>query len=333
MPTIKDVAKASGVSVATVSNYINGKSVRKNNEAAIEYAINSLNYKVDMLARSFRTKQTFTIGVVVNTFYSLFYMEVLHEMEKHLRKNGYCMIVFSSDNDCENEKQILDIMLNKYVDAIIVFPVSYEKSQIESIVHDEVPVVLVDHIIKNSNYPCVVADNINASYSVVEYMIKNGHKNIAVVSGHRDASTTNERILGYLRAFEDYHLPVDDSDIFIGDYTSESGYDLTQRVLASPKKYTALFVLSFDLFLGVAMALKEKNIKIPDDLSLVSFDYSEYIDLSEKMVTVVKQPNKLLGVEAAKKAIELIMNRHESSSNIVRCKCEVMIRDSVKNIL
>ena len=158
MPTIKDVARISGVSVATVSNYLNDRPVREHNQQAIKEAIRQLDYRVDTFARSFRTKKTCTVGVVVNTFYSLFYMELLHEMENYFKANGYCMIVYCSNNDCFIEREMVRNLLDKCVDAIILFPVSYKHSGVEDIVQGKVPVVLADRIIQNTKYPSVVGN-------------------------------------------------------------------------------------------------------------------------------------------------------------------------------
>ena len=326
MPTIKDVARTSGVSVATVSNYLNNRSVREENEQAIKEAIQKLDYRVDTFARSFRTKKTCTVGVVVNTFYSLFYMELLHEMEKYFKTNGYCMIVYCSDNNCDIEREIVQNLIDKYVDAIILFPVSYKNSRIDDLVQDKIPVILVDRVIKNTLYPSVTADNISASYHATEYLIQNGHTNIALITGHMDASTANERVTGFCQALTDYGIADTQNNIFTGDYTKDSGYASAKAALE--RSFSALYVLSLDLLLGVMDALRDSHVNVPNDISLVTFDHSEYLDLAENKITVIRQPNREIGIEAAKRALESIAGKDECQP-LIRLRCELIIRDSV----
>lgn len=332
MSTIIDVAKHCGLSVGTVSNYINGKPIREENEEKISKAISTLGFEVNSLARSFRTKKTNSIGVIVNTLNSIYNMAMLHEIEKCLKENGYFMVVACSDNDVDSEREQIQSLIEKYVDGLIIFPVSLSKSRFDDIISDEIPVVLVDHTINSFNYACVLADNLNASYNATEYLIKNGHSRIGIVSGHTDASTSIERIKGFKRALTDYNILINESIIKTGYYTRESGYEITKELLTMENRPTALFVISFDLLLGVMDAIYDLKVSIPNDLSILTYDYFEYSDFIRPKITSIKQPNELMGIETAKLIINMIKKKIYDYGFMHRCKSELIIKDSVKNI-
>lgn len=327
MPTIKDVAKMSGVSIATVSNYINGKTVREENKVKIEKAINELEYEVHALARSFRTKKTRSIGVIVNTLVSTFNMVILQSAEKYLREKGYSMIICSSDYDLVEEKERVKVLLDKYVDGIIVFPVSRE-TNIDDIVKEKVPVVFVDRV-TTSPHPAVVVDNVNASYQATEHLIQNMHRQIGLITGHLMLSSSLERLEGYKRAHKDYAISYAEENIKVGDYNRKSGYDLACDLLDKNDPPSAIYVTSHELLLGVVDAANERNIAIPDDLSLITFDHFDYTDSIKPPLTYIKQPYELLGEESAKLVLDLINDEEMNSNNLIRLKAELILRDSV----
>lgn len=333
MATIKDVAEYAGVSIATVSKYLNGGNVLDKNEELIEQAIEALDYKVNMMARGLKTNKTMTVGILIPSFVNIFFTTIVSSIENKLLQNGYSTIICDYREDEELEKKKLEFLLHKNVDGIIMVPYGEISEQIRNISNREIPVVLLDRNIKNIECDVVLTDNINGSYDAVEQLIKRGHKRIGIICGPESIYTSQERLKGYRRVHEDYGILIDNSLIKHGDYQTESGYEKFIELLNIVNPPTAVFVTNYEMTLGAIMAINEKNIDIPIELSLIGYDNIQMAKIVRPPLSIVIQPMKEIGETAAEIILKRLKGDMSNFPTIYRLKSDVLIKESVMNLV
>ena len=240
--TIKDVAKYTGLSIATVSKYINGGRVLEKNKVLIDEAIRVLDFKINEMARGLKTNRSMTAGILIPSLENIFFTSIVSNVENILLQNGYSSIVCDYRENPELEKEKLDFLISKMVDGIIMVPHGSNSAYIQQVVEKGIPVVFIDRHLKDVHCDVVLADNINASYDAIEQLIVRGHKRIGIICGPKNIFTTEERLKGYIRAHEDYAVDIDKKLVLFGNYDVESGYRMLNRLMDVKKPPTAIFV-------------------------------------------------------------------------------------------
>lgn len=178
--TIKDISKSTGLSIGTISKFINGGTVREKNKIIIEEAIEKMDFKVNELARALKTSKTMTIGVLIPSLENIFCTGIVSNIENILLRKGYSTIICDYQDNPLLEKEKLNFLLNKRVDGLIIVPLSENKEEIEKILQSKIPIVLIDRMLEAIQCDMVIVDNLNASYQAVEHLIVNGHKRIGI---------------------------------------------------------------------------------------------------------------------------------------------------------
>jgi len=329
MATIKDVARKANTSPSTVSRFLNGGKVRKGTEAAILKAIDKLDYKVHPMARGLKTNKTYTVAYIVPDLTNMFFAQIARGAQEVFYHAGYSLMLFSVDNNPEREVEIIRSLLSRKVDGILLSSVIRSNDHLIEIINHEIPMVLIDRMPPDLEIDSVQVDNVNGAYQATEALIDAGHRKIGIICGPQDLLTGRERYRGYLRAFEDYGLEVDDQLIKFGDFLVPSGYKQMCELLEQPERPTAVFVSNYYMCLGAIIALNEKNIKIPDDLSFVSFDDYELSKVYNPPLTAVEQPMIEIGEEASKILIDR-MNGNQTEKMVKRLKTNLIQRGSIK---
>lgn len=330
--TIKDVAKYAGVSISTVSKYINGGRVREKNRQRIEEAIKALDFKVNELARGLKTNRTMTVGVLIPSLENIFFTSIISYMENILLKNRYSTIVCDYRNDVKLEKIKFEFLMDKMVDGIIMVPHEEDIQYINKAFEKNIPVVLIDRMIKGIECDVVLTDNLNASYNAVEQLIMRGHRRIGIICGPKDVYTTQERLKGYIRVHEDYSLQIDDRLIKFGNYDVESGYNLLLRLLEEVPPPSAVFVTNYEMTLGAVMAVNEKNICIPKDLSLIGFDNIQLAKVVKPSLSIVTQPIQQIGETAATILLKRMKGNYDKFPSVYRLKTQLLLGESICNV-
>jgi LacI family transcriptional regulator len=331
--TIKDVARETGLSIATISKFLNGGSVLKENGAKISDAIEKLGYKVNTLARGLKTSRTMTVGVLIPDLKNIFCMTIISSLEDALMQNGYSAIVCDYGQRTEREGEKLEFLIDKQVDGIILMPSGTALPELESFMDKGIPVVLIDRALERPRCDTVLVDNLNASYSAVERLITLGHRRIGIICGPDDVFTARERHLGYARVLGDYGIPVDESLIKKGDYGIDSGYKLFNEMIDAPIKPTAVFVTNYEMTLGAVMAANERNIRFPDDLSFIGFDNLELARVVRPTLAIVAQPMERIGETAAEILLKRLRGDAGGFPAMVRLKTELLAGESIRELL
>jgi Transcriptional regulators len=330
--TIKDVAKHTGLSIATISKYINGGNVLDQNKVLIDNAINELGYKVNEIARGLKTNKTMTIGILIPSLENIFSTTIISCVENTLMENGYSTIICDYKHNPGLEKSKFDFLLQKAVDGIIIMTQNIDDERIEKALANNIPVILIDRTLKGLDCDVVLVDNLNASYNAVEHLISKGHKRIGIICGPQSICTAQERLKGYYRVFEDYNLPVDEDIVKIGDYELESGFVLLNQLLDNENPPTAVYVTNYEMTLGAVMAINERNIKVPEDISLIGFDNIELAKVVKPMLSIVVQPMKLIGETSAELMLKRVKGDNSNFPVMFRLKTELKVNDSVRDI-
>lgn len=308
--TIKDIAKHTGLGLATISSYLNGGNVREANRIKIEAAIKELNFEINELARGLKTNKTKTIGVVIPELNNNFCTEIITVMEDILRNHGYATIVCDCRTNKDLEKSAVDFLYRKRVDGIVNMPVNSDGSHLTSFHKENKPIVLIDRKINGIECDYVLVDNVNAAKNAVMRLINNGHSRIGMIGGPEDIFTAQERMLGYRLALMEAGIVPEERLIIHGDYTMNSGVSCIETLINDNKDMTAVFVANYEMTMGAVIGINELGLRIPEDLSLIGFDNEEFARACRPRLTIVAQPMDQIGRNIA----ELILRRIEEKS-------------------
>ncbi len=302
--TIKDIKEETGLSLATISKYLNGGNVLPENRQKIEAAIKKLHYEVNEIARGLVTNSTRTIGVSVFEIADIFNGVLIHHIGRELSKFGYGMMVVDAANDPEKEASNIRFLVNKKVDGIIMVPGSMDSSVMDDAVKADIPIVLIDGKYRDKTFDSVTINNREVAASIVDYLMRRGHEKIAFIGS--DASyTANERLKGYREAMDDEGLELREDYQFIGNLSTEYGYKAMNELMQLEDRPTAVISANYELNLGVVMAMNESQISYPDEISVVGFDNLILSQVLSTSLTVVEQPMERFGV----KGVEILMKR------------------------
>lgn len=331
--TIKDVARETGLSIATISKYINGGNVLDENRASIDRAIARLGYKVNALARGLKTNRTMTVGVLIPDLKNLFCTTIISSLENILMQNGYSTIVCDYNQNPDMESGKLDFLVNKQVDGILLLPSGSPLPGLNHLVRSGIPVVLIDRALAALDCDTVLVDNLNASYNAVELLITRGHRRIAIICGPDGVLTARERLHGYLRVYGDYGLAVDEALVKKGDYDVDSGYSLFNELMNSPSPPTAVYVTNYEMTLGAVMAANERNIRFPDDLSFIGFDNLQMARVVKPRLAIVVQPMEQIGETAASILLKRLRGDMGGFPSMFRLKTSLVPGESVSELV
>lgn len=307
--TIRDIKEKTGLSLATISKYLNGGNVLPENRVRIEAAIKELHYEVNEIARGLVTNRTRTVGVVVYSVESLFNGTLLHHIGNALRKEKYGILICDSCNDEKIEAENIRFLLNKKVDGIIVVPVSRKARFLKPAQDAGVPVVLMDRSFQNAEFDCVRIDNRMAAFRAVNILIENNHKKIAVICSDSENEYTGfERYKGYLDAVEQAGIEIPVQYRKLGNHSIEFGQKSMRELLALEDRPTAVFMSNYEITLGAVMALNESGMQCPEDISMLGFDDLILSHLLKPQMHMVIQPMK----EMSEKAVEMLLHHIRS---------------------
>lgn len=298
--TISDIAKAAGVSLATVSRVLNNSGyVKEETKEKILKAIKDYNYTPSAIARSLSKKQTNTIGVIVPDITNPFYGEMIRGITKVAEEHGLNILLWDSHESVEREIKSIQALREHRIRGILITPTSSEDDRnaecIKNLENLGIPVVLIDGHLKYSNFSGIFVDNIQGSYDAVNALIKENHKKIAIITGRMNSKTAQERLEGYERALLENKISINKNYILYGDYSLESGYNLTKDILSMKDKPTAIFTSSNQMTVGALKALSEHNLKTPEDISLIAFDKVDIFNILGLNISYVDGPSTELG--------------------------------------
>lgn len=330
---ITDIAEKAGLSITTVSRVLNGKAqqyrIGKKSQQKIEEAAKEMHYVPNHFAANLRSGKSNTIALIVPSLANPFFASIASEINAEIRKSGYITMISDSDENTEVEKMVLEQLSSRNIEGLIIAPCGDQWEHIKNLYDKGLPVVCIDRYFENLDLPYVSTDNYDGAYQATQLLIKNGHASIACIQGVQESTPNRLRVKGFIDALKksditDYYVVGD-------DFTLQNGY-LETKLLLQQKKYpTAIFALSNTIAMGCMRALKEENKKIPDDISLITFDEHPYLDFLSTPLSCVAQPVSDISKIATKFLFSKINNK-EIKTNHVLLKPEIKIKESIKRI-
>ena len=323
--TMKDIARQTGLGLATISSYFNGGNVREKNRIKIEAAIEKLHYEVNEVARGLKTNATRTIGVVIPELNNTFCAEIITGMEDVLRSHGYATIVCDCRTDRKLEQEAVEFLIRRRVDGIINMPVDEEGKHLRKFQKTGKPIVLIDRRIQGISCDSVLVDNRKAAEDAVQCFIKNGHRNIGIIGGPEGIFTAQERLSGYSKALKEAGIPIRGSLIFHGDYTIQGGVRGLEELVRSNPDMTAVFVTNYEMTMGAMIGVNELGIKIPEQLSMIGFDNLQFARACNPKLTIVSQPTDGIAREVARIMLEHLENGKQENEECFSEKLQTEI--------
>lgn len=307
--TMKDIAKETGLSLATISKYMNGGTLREKNRVAIERAIQKLDYTVNEYARGLKSNRSRTVGIIIPELSQLFSTRIITVIEDILRAHGYSPLICDCHTNETLECDMIKFLLGKRVDGIINMPVCTDGRHLLPALDQGIPVVLLDRPIPSlqEKTDAVLLDNEAASALAVRELVEHGHRKIGILTGPESIYTSRQRLLGYRNSLASYGIPAPAGLAVCGDYTLEGGYRQIRKLVENVPDMTAVFVTNYEMTLGAVIAVNEMGIRIPQELSLIGFDNLDLARIAHPRLTIVSQPIEQIGTETAR----LILDRME----------------------
>ena len=332
--TMKDLARETGLGLATLSKYFNGGTVREKNRVLIESAVKKLHYVPNEVARSLKTRQTRVIGVIIPELSNAFITSIISSMEDILRKHDYAVIVCDCRSDAKREKEAVEFLMHRRVDGLINMATDTTGAHLKAALSAGIPVLLIDRLIEalRGKVSAVIIDNIHAATQAVRKLTDLGHRKIGLVLGNPGLYTTNERLAGYLNALKEAGITPSDEYIRYGDYTMDGGYQSVQELLRLQDTPTALFITNFEMTLGGMLALQRNGIEVPKDLSVIGFDKLELFGEIFPNLTLIRQPQMSIGREAANLMLDMLSAREAFAPRIVTLTTELTEGASVSRL-
>lgn len=325
--TIQDVAKTADVSVSTVSRVLNGKvDVASETQDRVRSVIENLGYTSNLAARSMRSFKKNLVGLIMPDIAYPFAIEVMKGVNRAITESEFDLLVYTTGDirkseSASHEQKYVSLLNNSITDGvIIVAPIASEFS-------NNAPIVSIDPLVSNPNYPSVHATNYQGAIDAMEYLLGLGHRRIGFISGRAELESSNRRLKGYRDALKNAEISVDEALITAGDYTTETGAICARELLSLEKRPTAIFASNDQTAIGVFQAAQEMGLRIPADLSVIGFDNiseSKYMGL-----TTMDQFISEMGFVATQMLIKLI-NDETLDTQTYRMQTRLVIRDSCR---
>jgi DNA-binding LacI/PurR family transcriptional regulator len=328
--TIRDVAAYSGVSLGTISKYINGGVVKEKTRQKIEEAIKHLKYRPNNIAKGLRNARTFTVGVLMSKLNSDFNGIIISALEEYLLPLGYSVIVSECHENETMEIEKIKFLLHHMVDGIVIMPYASSGKQIEVIEENKTPFVVIDQLLQWHKTDGVVLDNAAAIEEPVETLIKMKHRDIAIITGDMALFTARGRFAGYEKAMNRNGISIREEYVRNGSYSISGGYEATLDLFRLKKPPSALVISNYDMTIGAILAVHFLHKSVPDELSLIGFDDFPLTRVVSPPLSIISQPMVEMGRSAARLLFRRISGDYSGYPELIVHKAEMKLTESIK---
>lgn len=330
--TIKDIARALSISPSTVSRALkNHPDISQLTKDLVNTYAKENHYKPNTLAMSLRTSKNNTIGVILPEIVHFFFSSILSGIEDVADREGFNVMVCQSSEDYSKEVNNTQALISARVSGVLAslskHTTNYDHFQ--DIIDSGIPLVFFDRICIDLHTDRVVVDDYAGAYAAVEYLIQTGCSRIAFYSSPLHLEISKNRKNGYLDALRKYNIEIDNSLIFVCD-TREEAIIITPEILDSPDRPDGFFAINDHCAGGILYAVKQANLKIPEDIAIFGFSDGEFARASDPMLSTVEQHGYEMGLNAATLLIDKIngITHGQFTNKIV--KTNLIIRGTTK---
>lgn len=333
MTTIKDLAKAAGVSITTVSRALNGYSdVNEKTRSRIKKLAAEMSYRPNAQAQSLVLKKTNTIGVIISeikrtSIKDAFAFEVLCGINDRAGELNYDILLFSTNPNKQLKKTYSDLLRERNVDGAILQGLRMNDPYLKEVIHQpHFPCVLIDIPVAGDWVGHVTTDNVNGARDAVRHLIELGHTRIAMINGFDEASVSRERLSGYMVALQEAGIRYDAEMVTDGRFSEEGGMEAMLRIVDRHPGVTAVFCASDLMALGAMKAMERLGRPVPESMSIVGFDDIAIASYCSPNLTTVRQEKYELGYQAAKLLIDMLEGRQVKHKVVL--DNQLVVRDS-----
>lgn len=328
-PTMIDVAHTAGVSIATVSAFINGSAnVSAELMLRIESAIREIGYRRNAAARSLKTGATHTIGLTVADIRNPFFTDVVAIVQDVLNRAGFAVMLCSSDEDTAKQDEQIRLLLERMVDGLIIGPAGEDEVTRRLVRSTRKPVVLIDRMIAGLGVDAVVLDNRAAVLEAIQYLLGLGHRRIGYISGAAGTATGHDRLEGYRAALANAGITPDPGLVRDGRFREADGYRAAMELMTLPERPTALFSANNLMVIGAMRAIRDLGLSCPGDVSVACMDDFPWADVFSPRLTTVAQPVKAIGEQAASLLLNRLAGNAPPEPLVLTLRGQLIIRSS-----
>lgn len=329
---MRDIAERANVSLSTVSRVLNNSAVVSNDHrVAVEEAVTALNYRQNPLARALSSGQSWTVGVLTQTFGAPFYDTIMRGILQELEDTPYSPIFADGRWRADIEEKALQLLHNRHTDGVIIIG---GQLSAETVTELGIPFVLVARHLPDLEDHCITVDNLMAAYEATRHLIEMGHRNIAHITAPRPSSTwvddIQQRHEGYKKALEEAGIKYDPQLIIEGDLRQQSGMQAVEMLLMRGRSFSAVFAANDQMAMGARLALYRRGWRVPEDVSVIGFDDLGGIAFSIPPLTTVRQPAMEMGKKAAESILAQMKGEKAQSHHF---PAELIIRESVQRYM
>ncbi len=334
--SLKDIANKLGVSTALVSYVLNNQKtgrIRKEVALKIKETAKELNYRTNQIARSLKLKKTFTIGLIVADISNPFFSSLARIIEDEADKKNYTVIFGSADENAEKSFKLINTLLDRQVDGFIIAPAENGESNVIYLKEHDIPFVLIDRYFPEIETNWVSLDNYKAAYMATRHLIEGGSKRIGLVTYNTNLFNLQERKRGYENAIGESKIALDInwcSEVLFADDIKLLVEKAIDELLALPQPVDSLLFTSNTLAFYGLKHIHANGIKIPDDLSIITFDQMDASDLFYAPLTYLKQPIEEMGQTATKMLLEKINEKKEIVQ--INLQASLIVRKSTATV-
>lgn len=325
--TIADVAEAAGVAIGTVSRFLNGRDIRRSNRLQIEAAIEKLAYRRNAVAAAMKTDRTHMIGVLIPTF-DEFHAQMVERLSSQLRSSGRALVIYFHGHEPQVFADAIQLFTEQRVDALIMDSVPGMRPRVEAVIAEGIPVVLYNNDIAGLVADRVAVDNVAVSQRVVGHLLDLGHERVAIVCGDLVDSSARQRLDGYEAALRERGMAVDPAYVVGGQWRVEGGYEAARQLMQRDEPPTAIFAANYGMAIGVLTWMKNNDLRLPEDLSLVSFDDVPLFRLHEPGITAIAQPINGIADSVANLVVARLGSGEQRPPRSISLACDVILRGS-----
>lgn len=328
MTTIRDVAEAAGVSIATVSRVLSKSTYPVNDETRqrILRAAKELGYSVNRAARSLRTDRSFMIGVILDNFSSFFAPTIIRGLQDVLHHNSYFCLVVNIPWEIHSQTRVVQDLLGHSVDGFIFVETWHPVADSKAMLSGK-PYAIVHRLFHEPHEHSVIPDEDYNSTIAVDHLIAMGHKRIGYISGPSNFFSSHDRFTAFRQALAAANLPLHNDIIRTGDWHVSSGYKAAQDILSANIIPTAIVAANDQMAFGAIRAIQDKGLRVPDDIAVVGYDDDEFAKVSNPTITTVSLPLFEMGQVAATNLLKQL-NGERSSPEEVCIKSHLIVRQS-----
>lgn len=326
--TVYEVARAAGVSPATVSRYLNGTAkVSDEKRKVIEGVIEKLNYKPNMLAQSLKMGSSRTIGVLTQSLVSGYFNQALTGIDDTMKAAGYAPLIVSGHWHASDEAERIELLIARRVDGLVILSGKLTDAQILRF-SERVPIIAFGRELSGKNAFGFCLDNYHAACEAVEYLIMQGHRSIAFIAGP-DQADASARLAGYRDTLARHGIEPNPGLVVPGDFLESGGVLAVNQLLETGQRFSAIFAANDLTAYGARLALYRRNIRVPDDISIIGFDDLDSSMYTTPPLTTIRQPLLEAGQRIGEAMLKMI-NQEKLQFEVP--PLSLVVRESVRRI-